>query len=102
MVNIQGGYDNPVIGANRNAPRYSLGLLPQVITEEDTALPTINSVPTAVSTQVAGAAQGRGRSGRGTRSRRPMGEEEEDPEVAEESGFSNGKAILVIAIVVIL
>jgi len=29
-----------------------------------------------------------------------MGEEEEDPEVAEEPGFSNGKAILVIAIVV--
>jgi hypothetical protein len=29
-----------------------------------------------------------------------MGEEEEDPEIAEEPGFSNGKAILVIAIVV--
>ncbi len=48
---------NPVLSAYRPAPRYSLGLPPQVITEEDTALPNVNSVPPPVSAGGGGCAR---------------------------------------------
>lgn len=68
------GYSNP--GAYKPSPGYSPGYPPQM-------------------------AGGRGRSsGRGGRSRRLPGDEEDEPEAVEDTGFSNGKTILVIAIVV--